>query len=228
MAIDVSASVDEAEQALQTGGLAAALRDPDVLSTMLLPDGSAVALTAFTWSGRFDQQVIAPWTLVRSAADAERVARRIETVTPRRRQLPTAIGSAMYFAARLHRAAPMRCGRQVIDVAGDGIWNAGVTPYRLREWGELDGFEINGLVIRGESPDPFAYYQREVIQGPGAFVLSIDGYDAYQDGMKRKLLRELTPRLSRGPGDRRPAAGGAGAAPVRAAADAPPPHARTR
>ena len=49
--------------------------------------------------------------------------------------------------------------------------------------------------IAGASPDPVAYYEANVIRGPGAFVEVAAGYDNYAVAMKRKLLREIGNRL---------------------------------
>ena len=50
LAVDVSGSVDGAEQELQRAGLVAAFRDPEVISAIAaLPRGLAVALVA--WAG---------------------------------------------------------------------------------------------------------------------------------------------------------------------------------
>lgn len=50
LAIDVSSSVDAAEDALQRNGLAAALLAPEVQAAIFAAD-LPVALTAFEWSG---------------------------------------------------------------------------------------------------------------------------------------------------------------------------------
>lgn len=200
MAIDVSASVDPVEQSLQTLGLADALRDDSVRAAVFSPEGAHVALSAFLWSGVFDQEMISSWTLVRNVAELDAFADRIAAVAPRERVRPTAVGSALGFAARLLAKAPP-CERRILDMAGDGVSNDGISPSYLRAHGALDGIEINGLVIRGETPDPLPYYQTQVIQGPTAFVLSIETYDSYRDAMIEKLLKELTPYFAALPPD---------------------------
>ena len=55
-----------------------------------------------------------------------------------------------------------------------------------------------------------AYFIANVIRGPLAFVETTDSYDDYARAMKRKLLRELAPNLSRldgGAAGARPGAG---------------------
>ena len=68
---------------------------------------------------------------------------------------------------------------------------------QLRENGLLWGLRINALVIvddqagaqeTGELP---AYFESQIIQGPGAFVEVARGFEDYDRAMRRKLLREL-------------------------------------
>jgi hypothetical protein len=51
-------------------------------------------------------------------------------------------------------------------------------------------------VIRGAWPDPVEFYQRNVVRGDGAFLEIADGFSDYAAAIRRKLLRELTPRLA--------------------------------
>jgi len=37
------------------------------------------------------------------------------------------------------------------------------------------------------------YYRRNVVGGPGSFVMTADDYDAFGEAIRRKLLRELGP-----------------------------------
>lgn len=206
LAIDVSASVDPAEQRLQLDGVAAALMSPRVRDAILSGPNSGVAAAAFAWSGVFDQTSIAPWRFLDSPAAIEQFASEISGFSTQARRRPTAIGAALGHAARLHARNPFVCGRRVVDVAGDGVGNDGLSAARQRARGVLAGLEINGLVIRGAAPDPYPHYVEEVIQGPGAFVIAIDGYEDYERAMIEKLLRELTPMFAwAAPERRRPA-----------------------
>ena len=38
-----------------------------------------------------------------------------------------------------------------------------------------------------------AFYRGEVLHGPGAFLIVANGFDDYEDAMRRKLERELAP-----------------------------------
>ena len=189
LALDVSSSVDAEEFALQTGGLANALRDPSVRRSIIAAGG--IQAIALEWSGRDKQVDIAPWSLLTSDADISRFADSIETHQRVHTKFPTALGYALGHAATRLRKAPLRCARAVIDVSGDGVNNEGFEP--LLAYRNFDFFNVtvNGLVIQGADPDPVAYYRAEVIHGPGAFVEIAADFSDYEAAMKRKLLREI-------------------------------------
>ena len=60
---NVSISVDEAEDALQRGGMAAALTAPEVTRAFFFSD-LPVALAVYEWSGRNNQKILLDWTLI--------------------------------------------------------------------------------------------------------------------------------------------------------------------
>ncbi len=69
--------------------------------------------------------------------------------------------------------------------------NHGAGPDWYAARGILDGYTVNGLAIRGASPDPARYYSEHLIHGPGAFVEVAESYADYPRAILRKLLREL-------------------------------------
>ena len=203
LALDVSDSVDTQEADLQRTGLANALRDDAVRAAITPRLGLGAALMAFEWSDPRSQDVIVPWRLLQSDADIDAFAAQLETSPPPRVPGQTGIGGAMRFAAAAFADAPP-CDRRLIDISGDGPGNTGVPPRAVKESGALADITINGLVIRNPeldsaqppSRDPLPYYQKEVKHGPGAFVIVIDDFDDYEDAIRRKLLRELSPNFS--------------------------------
>ena len=44
--------------------------------------------------------------------------------------------------------------------------------------------------------DPLPYYDQNVKHGPGAFVMVIDRFEDYEDAIRKKLLRELSPNFA--------------------------------
>ncbi|KAA9009858.1 DUF1194 domain-containing protein [Histidinibacterium aquaticum] len=195
LALDVSSSVDTGENALQRGGLAAALVAPEVREAFFQTD-LPVALAVFEWSGRWNQKRLLDWTLIERPGDLDTAASLIASSTRSTSEYPTAIGYAMGYASTVLREGPA-CLRQTVDVSGDGVNNEGFGPqaaYREFPFAEVT---VNGLVI--EEPDPEAqaevstaeYYEREVLHGPLAFLEVARGFEDYESAMRRKLEREV-------------------------------------
>ncbi|MEM6440643.1 MAG: DUF1194 domain-containing protein [Pseudomonadota bacterium] len=210
LGLDISSSVNSREYAIQLGGLANALRAPDIQEAMLTQSGE-VWITVYEWSGWQQQDVILPWSPMRAQADVEAAALRLDAHRRVYEDFSTALGRAMRYGAELFRALPRRCDRQVIDLSGDGVNNDAETPTQIRASGVLNGITLNALVIDGAYPSPVEQYRDQVITGPGAFMLvARNGFDDYPDLIRGKLLRELQPDMligraerSRAPGTRR-------------------------
>lgn len=189
LGLDVSASVDEGEYQLQVEGLAAALIHPTVMQAALSGNGP-VALSIYEWSGRFQQDILIDWTLIRSEADLVGIAERVLRASRSHEDFPTALGYALGFASTQLAAAPS-CLFQTLDISGDGQNNDGFPPSAAYEHFAFDGVTVNGLAIGGASRGIEDYYLAEVIRGPGAFVEYAASHADFEDAMRRKLEREL-------------------------------------
>ncbi|HUF87220.1 MAG TPA: DUF1194 domain-containing protein [Thermohalobaculum sp.] len=192
-ALDVSASVDEAEYRLQLEGLTQALADPAVRTAMLAhgdAPGGTVALAAYEWSGARQQAMIAPWTAIRSEAGLDAFVGELAGHKRRYGEFPTAVGYALGYGAVLMRRAPV-CARRVIDISGDGVNNDGFGPAAAYREFDFEGVTVNGLVIGGGNLELISFYQLEVAHGPDAFVEVAADFADYARAMRRKLLREL-------------------------------------
>ena len=193
LAMDVSSSVDAPEDALQRQGLAAALTAPDVMEAVFAsPDPVAVAI--FEWSGRYNQSLLAPWTLVRSPDDLRRLSDLVARSRRSHDDFPTAMGHALGYASGLLRDGP-DCLFRTIDIAGDGINNEGFGPTEAYAAFPFDGVTVNGLVVNaadfeGEI-DLIPFFETEVLRGPGAFIEIAASFRDYEAAMRRKLVREL-------------------------------------
>ncbi|SPF78058.1 DUF1194 domain-containing protein [Pseudoprimorskyibacter insulae] len=193
LALDVSSSVDAAEHRLQRDGIAAALATPEVIAA-LLDTGPPVAIAAYEWSGRYKDNVIVDWTMVRGPDDIAGIQRRLATAPRSYDDFPTAMGYTLGFGATYLRDGP-RCDRAVIDLSGDGVTNDGFGPteaYRHYPFAEVT---VNGLAVLGTDPQVQRYYQRQVLHGPGAFLETAQGYAGYRAAMTRKLIREIRPMV---------------------------------
>ena len=189
LAVDVSASVDADEYALQQSGLAAALLSEPVQRGFFGGPGH-VALGVYEWSGRFQQDMVFGWRMIRTEADLLDAAEAITSTTRRSTDFPTALGYAISFAATAFAEAPP-CLFQTLDVSGDGQNNDGFPPAAAYEHFPLDGVVVNGLAIGGASREIEVYYAEEIIRGPGAFVEYALNHDDFAEAIQRKLEREL-------------------------------------
>lgn len=206
LAMDISSSVDPLEDALQRGGLAQALRAPDVVDAILSQPDRPVALAMFEWSGRVQQDMILPWTLLDTEAAILAAADRIATSRRSYAEFSTAIGQALDYAHDLFAQGPA-CDARVLDLSGDGVNNDGpaaIDTYRVLDFSTIT---VNALAIEvqeagtdhgmseGAAAGLGAYFRAEVIHGPGAFVEVAAGFEDFARAMRRKLLRELELRI---------------------------------
>lgn len=193
LAVDVSGSVDAQEYRIQMDGLAAALRD-GVVADALVEQQAQVALIQWTGSSRQRQTV--PWTALRSYTDVLALADRIEADPRIWRNYSTAIGEALE-AARDAFAPVSGCTRRVIDVSGDGKSNEGAEPATRLAALRARDITVNAIAIETDQTDLTAYFFENLITGPGAFVVTADGFEDYPDQIKRKLQRETTQQVTK-------------------------------
>nr|WP_273523682.1 DUF1194 domain-containing protein [Rhodosalinus sediminis] len=190
LALDVSSSVDAEEHRLQREGLAAALAAPEIRRAILGEAPGHVALAVYEWSGRNQQDVVLPWTVLDGDAAIDRAAAALRGAPRAFSRFPTAVGYALGFGAGMFRRGP-DCARRVLDVSGDGIGNDGFEPVHAYRHFDFSGVTVNGLAVGGHDPQVRDYYMFELRRGPGAFVEYAEGYADFRRAMERKLLREI-------------------------------------
>lgn len=197
LAMDVSSSVDAAEDALQRSGLARALLAPNVQAAFLAGD-LPVALAAYEWSGRYNQKLLVDWRLIEGPGDLFAVAEAIGRSKRSHNDFPTAMGYALGYGANLLSRAPA-CLFRTLDMAGDGENNEGFPPRAAYAEFPFRDVTVNGLVINGADFEGeitlIDFYRTQVIRGPGAFIEIANGFEDYERAMRRKLERELRPRV---------------------------------
>lgn len=203
LAADISRSLDEQKFRLQRQGYAAALTSPRVLRAIESGPNGRIAICFVEWSGPAAQAVLVDWTIVATRAEAEQVAARI-LQAPRLFMDRTAIGNAIDFSVHQLEKATLRATRRVIDVSGDGTSNAGRSVLQARDAALDKGITINGLAILSEIPLPsnpwhthppgglLAWYENNVIGGPGAFAMSAENFDAFGASIASKLIKEIS------------------------------------
>ncbi|MDG1471486.1 MAG: DUF1194 domain-containing protein [Ascidiaceihabitans sp.] len=197
LAMDVSSSVDVAEDQLQRGGIVAALTAPEVQAAFFASD-HPVALGIYEWSGRYNQEILLDWTMIDNPSALLFAAETVANSKRSHNDFPTAMGYALGYGAEMLNRAPA-CLYKTIDIAGDGQNNEGFRPAAAyREFAFRD-VTVNGLVVNAADFEAetglIAFYQREVLHGPGAFLEIAQGFEDYERAMRRKLERELTPHV---------------------------------
>ena len=192
MAVDISGSVDTSEYDIQMQGIAAGLRD-GLISEALIKGSAAIAVVQ--WTGRGRQEMSVPWVQVDDFEDVEALAQLVENSPRAWRNYSTAIGEALQYSINAFQTSP-ECDRQVIDMSGDGVSNEGVEPADIRAMVQRSGVTVNALVIEGAQDDLTGYFWENVISGPGAFVVTANGFEEYSHKMRRKLIREITKQVS--------------------------------
>jgi hypothetical protein len=201
LGLDVSSSVDDGEYRLQLDGIAAALNAEPVQEILFLSPDAPVRLHVFEWSGPANHREIVPWTEIVTPEDLARVTR-ILLDTERRDAAPTTAIGAAILQGFAYLAPHTDCWQRTLDLSGDGASNTGPPPETIPDSQRPPGVTVNGLVVGAgdlrigdvrfaDIKELSSYYRTRVIRGPGAFVETALGYEAFAAAMERKLMREL-------------------------------------
>ena len=200
LAVDVSLSMDSAEQRLQRDGYVAAFRDPQIHKAIQSGPNGRIAVTYLEWAGGGIQSVVLGWQVLATPDDAIAFADAL-AAKPISRNLMTSISAAIEVSADLFERNDVQGLRRVIDVSGDGPNNSGGPVEEARDRAGKAGITVNGLAIvvapgRGEYSrfdlaDLDRYYKDCVITGPGAFVLSIRKREEFATAIRQKMLLEI-------------------------------------
>jgi hypothetical protein len=190
LAVDVSRSVDDEEYRIQKEGYVDAFGSRAVIEAIESGGVGAIAVTYLEWSGNGRHRQLVPWTLVHDPATAIAFA---DAIRATRRAFAdfTAIGSAIDFAAGLFADDGYETARQVIDISGDGISNAGPFADEARDRAVARGITINGLTILNEQWRLDTWYREHVIGGVGSFVTPATDFNDFRLAIIAKLVREI-------------------------------------
>jgi hypothetical protein len=210
LAADISRSVDERKFRLQREGYAAAVTHPRVVRAMTAGPTGRIALCFMEWASDGEQIVVIDWLSVGGEGEAQAVAKRIREA-PRAYMGRTSISAAIDYSMSILARSPFVSERRVIDVSGDGTNNSGRPVTLARDAAVGQGVTINGLVILSDVPLPTnpmhthppggltAYYENNVIGGPGAFVVEAESFEAFGQLLVSKLVKEIALAPSRHP-----------------------------
>ena len=184
-AVDVSGSVNTARYELQRAGIAGIFADERI--EPFLTDGLAVAI--MEWSD--GHEVVVPWTILRTTAQARDLAGRI-VATTRSPGFSTELSLALFAAADLLDACPCIAATRIIDLSGDGPNNGPVSTPIARDEVVARNIRINGLpIVTPAEPDLADWYRANVVGGKGAFLEIADGFEDFARAMRRKFQLEI-------------------------------------
>jgi hypothetical protein len=203
---DVSRSVDEREYATMKEGYATALTDPRVLAAIAGGTRGAIALRYVEFAGAHEVRTLVGWTVVHDPASARAFADQVRQA-PRAFWGRTSISAGIEHAMAALRSdlasAGIEAERQVIDVCGDGTNNSGRDVTAARDEAVAAGITINALVIHSDPANAWTaahvnppggltqWFRDNVLGGPGAFVLEVEDFDSFGQGITRKLITEI-------------------------------------
>ena len=199
LAVDVSNSVDDGENAVQRAGYVAALGHPALWAAIQSGARQRIAVTYVEWAGPDKQAIVLPWRLVDSPAAARSFADDLATrpifFT---RGTGTSISAALLYSAALFPSSPFTAARAVIDISGDGPNNRGGPVEAARDAVVAKGVTINGLPIMLRPSRTLGavdrYYRDCVIGGLGAFVMPVFERGQLALAIRHKLVLEIAGR----------------------------------
>jgi hypothetical protein len=196
LAVDASRSIDAEEHEMQMRGYAAAFRDSTVIQAISRGEIGAIACRIFTWSDSDSQEDLVPWMRIDGAETASRFADALDAA-PRRTWSYTSISGAMEYALGLYGQG-FEGTRRVLDISGDGMNNSGRRVEGVRQRMIEAGVIMNGLAVVDRAPGPGNadttlenYYREEVIGGPGSFLVVAEGFESFEQAVRRKIAREI-------------------------------------
>jgi len=210
--MDGSGSISSDEFLLQVIGTAAALKDPGVRHAILSGPTGRVAIAAVVWSDAAFPKYPTKWHLLDSPGSIDAFAQRLlyfnNPANASKRQGKggggTGIGDGIVYALDMIRNNRFTGSRKVVDVSGDGVetdpwFKKAFTLPDSRQMAKAQGVTVNGLAILTDNWKLDQYYRAEVISGPGSFVVKAINFDAFAVAIRNKMLREMSPVITRRP-----------------------------
>ena len=152
VSIDVSESVDDARYELQMDGIAKALEDSSVISTITSGPAKRILFAMVVWADKSELAI--PWVTIANKDDALAVAERVRHLKRYGGEFTCMARMFTNIQDVIIPALPMAPSRVVVDVSGDGIDNCSPDDNvtQTRDALVKSGVTINGLPAgRGRS-----------------------------------------------------------------------------
>lgn len=199
LTVDASGSIDPDEFLLQKQGIAGAVADPEVLSTIRSGRNGRIAIAYVEWGAPGGAQMMVDWMMVEDQASAAAFGGAV-LQAPRSTQSYNAIGDAIDLAVKLFEVCPCQPTRRIIDVSGDNPDNRSHHPAPLaRDMAVAAGVTINALAIvqdgrLGAAGKPWLVetYERTVIGGFAAFAIAANTRADFARALREKMVLEIS------------------------------------
>jgi hypothetical protein len=199
LTVDASGSIDPPEFRLQKEGIAGAVTDLEVLSTIQSGRNGRIAIAYVEWGAPGGAQMVVDWKLVSDAASAAEFGKAVLDA-PRSVQSYNAIGDAIDLAVKLFKGCFCQPTRRIIDVSGDNPDRRSRRPGPLaRDAAVADGVTINALAILqddrlGPNGRPWLVetYERTIIGGFGAFAMAATSRADFARALRDKMVLEIS------------------------------------
>ena len=201
LAADGSGSIDDEELRLQREGYARAVAHPRVQSAIKSGFLGKITIAYVEWGGPESQHTIVDWTVIDGPESAATFGAKL-VAAPRAAISYNSISNAIVYSQNLIETNNYAGLRRIIDVSADAGNFGGIPISVARAQAISAGITINGLAIsRPGSTRPFrgipleAHFARDIVGGPGAFVVTVDETISFADAVIKKLVLEIASKL---------------------------------
>src|SRR3546814_2911012 len=132
------------------------MADPEIVEAVVSGPHRRIAMTYVEWAQSGHQRIIADWSLIEGAGDAQTFGRTL-AAAPYERSQWTSISGMIDFGVQ-HFAGNRFVGtRRVIDISGDGANNHGRDLAAARDEAVAAGITINGLPMATDRLSKFGW-----------------------------------------------------------------------
>lgn len=218
VAVDISDSVDADRYSLQLEGIALALEDDRVISSILSGPLGGIGFALVEWADTAELTI--PWRTIRSRDEAFATAALVRGLRQRAGEYTCVSRMMSYVNDRVLDQIPFQANRTVLDVSGDGVDNCRDPAETKFERDALvdKRVQINGLpiVVAGENDtvgagayrapgfglSPLgpgthqttldAWYREYVIGGPAGFLIPANGFEDFGRAFRLKFVAEIS------------------------------------
>ena len=196
---DATGSIDDTEIRFQREGYATAMADPRVAAAIAGGAHGRIAVAYVEWASARSQDVVVDWMLIDGPDSAAAFGAAL-MAPPRRAFGRNAIGAALLKGVAMIESNAHEGFRKVIDLSADSANNWSGPPIEQgRDAALAAGITINGLAVlcrQCDSGRPVRYdleaaFRERIVGGPGSFVVTADGGEAFADAVRRKLIQEI-------------------------------------